>query len=482
MSSGEPPTGGWQVAGLRRSRAATVPPVESSELSSERSRENAEAGFDAWQALATWLREGRIERGLSIADVARTTKIQARILEELEAGRAEELPADVFVRGFIRNYARCVGLSEAEALARYAACGRDVGPVASAAATAVAELYAPTVRKARMSTVVPVAPGSPAAEVHAKGGHTVRRAATSPGIDLRNSRSTSMLAQGSLEIPAARISAQMPVVEPVWLEPAVAAAPVAAEAPAVAVAVEPALSPAVELVAPISSGETPPVGGAVVEVADATSRSSVAERRNKKSRSKRRREEREGRRQRAQTVRPPDELEIFEGVESRASAEPVVASGELSQAAREEARQELVAQPADVTSLASPVVTTEVTTEHELAGASELWVPKMPAAVPPPRRMSTVMPALVIDDADPESASRVQEVRASQIARDPTKRTFLPPILLESQDRTHRQGGLTLAVIILLIAATLTLSYLMRSPGSGGGGVTRVDGAPTLVG
>lgn len=482
MSSGETPTGGWQVAGLRRSRAATVPPVETSEFSPEHSRDSADAGFDAWQSLATWLREGRIERGLSIADVARTTKIQARILEELEAGRAEELPADVFVRGFIRNYARCVGLSEAEALARYAACGRDVGPVASAAATAVAELYAPTVRKARMSTVVPVAPGSPAAEVHAKGGHTVRRAATSPGIaDLRSSRSTSMLAQGSLELPTARISAQMPVVEPVWLEPAVPAAQ-AAEAQAVAVAVEPsvvapAVAPVAETIASAaeepSSSEAEVVAGPVSagEAADSASRS--AERRGKKSRSKRRREEREGRRLRAQTVRPMDELEIFETVESRANLEPVAASGELSAGAR----QELAAEPADVV-VSSPVVAAEL----EPSAASELWVPKMPAAVPPPRRLSTVMPALVIDDADPESASRVQEVRASQISRDPTKRTFLPPILLESQDRTHRQGGLTLAVIILLIAATLTLSYLMRSPGAGGGGVTRVDGAPTLVG
>ncbi|HRC57484.1 MAG TPA: helix-turn-helix transcriptional regulator, partial [Kofleriaceae bacterium] len=142
----------------------------------------ADSQFDAWQSLAAWLRDGRLERGLSVADVARTTKIQARILEDLEAGHPEELPADVFVRGFVRNYARCVGLSEAEALARYAACGRDVGPVASPAATAVAELYAPVARKSRMSTVVPVAPGSSAAEVHAHGGQTIRRAATSPGI------------------------------------------------------------------------------------------------------------------------------------------------------------------------------------------------------------------------------------------------------------------------------------------------------------
>lgn len=424
-------------------------------------------GFDAWQSLATWLREGRIERGLSVADVARTTKIQARILEEIEAGRSDELPADVFVRGFIRNYARCVGLSESEALARYAACGRDVGPVATAAATAVAELYAPTVRKARMSTVVPVAPGSPAAEVHAKGGHTLRRAATSPGIaELRSSRSSH-----SLELATSRSSAQMPAVEPVWLEPAVA------EIPTQPVAVEPVVVATVPVVEPeIVAAAVAPLVGSPAEVVSA--HPVPAERRSKKNRSKRRREERESRevrRERAQTVRPPDELEIFEGVESRA-ADACVASGEVAAGDRIEV---VVAAASVVEPVVEPVV------ELEPAVASEPWVPRMPAAAPPPRRLSTAMPALVIDDADPESASRVQEVRASQRSRetrDPTRRTFLPPILLESQDRTHRQGGLTLAVIILLIAATLTLSYLMRSPGSGGGGVTRVEAAPTLLG
>ena len=40
------------------------------------------------------------------------------------------------------------------------------------------------------------------------------------------------------------------------------------------------------------------------------------------------------------------------------------------------------------------------------------------------------------------------------------------------EDRSARQGGLTLAVILLLIAATLTLSYLMRRPSASGDGMT----------
>src|SRR3954469_22399867 len=89
--------------------------------------------IDARTSLALWLRAGRAHRGMSLDDVAKVTKIQPRILERLEAGKLDGLPADVFVRGFVRSFARCVGLEEAEALRRYAACGlASVAPVAAA--------------------------------------------------------------------------------------------------------------------------------------------------------------------------------------------------------------------------------------------------------------------------------------------------------------------------------------------------------------
>nr|MBA3454962.1 helix-turn-helix domain-containing protein [Deltaproteobacteria bacterium] len=77
---------------------------------------------DARMSLAMWLRAGRSQRKLSLEDVARITKIQVRILERIEAGTikpGDGMPADVFVRGFVRSVARCVGLDEAEALRRY---------------------------------------------------------------------------------------------------------------------------------------------------------------------------------------------------------------------------------------------------------------------------------------------------------------------------------------------------------------------------
>ena len=65
------------------------------------------------------LRRAREERALTLGDVAATTKVPRSSLELLEAGDLGALPAEVFVRGFIRSYARAVGMNEVEPLALY---------------------------------------------------------------------------------------------------------------------------------------------------------------------------------------------------------------------------------------------------------------------------------------------------------------------------------------------------------------------------
>jgi cytoskeletal protein RodZ len=62
------------------------------------------------------LRRAREKRRLSLRDVAGATKIPHSTLELIEAGNIDALPADVFVRGFIRSYARAVGTDENEPL------------------------------------------------------------------------------------------------------------------------------------------------------------------------------------------------------------------------------------------------------------------------------------------------------------------------------------------------------------------------------
>src|SRR5258708_4539259 len=93
--------------------------------------------IDPRVALAVWLKSARARRRMSVDDVARVTKIQPRFLEKLEAGGVcageNGMPAEVFVRGFVRSFARCVGLDESEALERYQAIERGGGVQAARA-------------------------------------------------------------------------------------------------------------------------------------------------------------------------------------------------------------------------------------------------------------------------------------------------------------------------------------------------------------
>jgi cytoskeleton protein RodZ len=64
--------------------------------------------------LGQQLREAREARGLSIEDVAQGTRIRAAYIRALEEERFADLPAPVYVRGFLRNYATFLGLDAEE--------------------------------------------------------------------------------------------------------------------------------------------------------------------------------------------------------------------------------------------------------------------------------------------------------------------------------------------------------------------------------
>jgi transcriptional regulator with XRE-family HTH domain len=64
----------------------------------------------------TVLREARERRRVSLADISQQTKVSVSALQLLEAGKFADLPHETFVRGFIRSYARTVGISHVEAL------------------------------------------------------------------------------------------------------------------------------------------------------------------------------------------------------------------------------------------------------------------------------------------------------------------------------------------------------------------------------
>jgi len=65
------------------------------------------------------LRREREIRGISLKEIADATKISKRFLEAIERNDHKTLPAPVFTRGFVREYARYVGLNSEEMVNRY---------------------------------------------------------------------------------------------------------------------------------------------------------------------------------------------------------------------------------------------------------------------------------------------------------------------------------------------------------------------------
>lgn len=71
------------------------------------------------ESLGEFLRSERERRGLSIEQVASATKISQRVLYALESDHYSDLPALPFVRGFVKNYAKFIGLDGNQVLARF---------------------------------------------------------------------------------------------------------------------------------------------------------------------------------------------------------------------------------------------------------------------------------------------------------------------------------------------------------------------------
>ena len=70
-------------------------------------------------------RKARETKELSLDDVSNVTKIGTRMLQAIEEENFEQLPGGVFNRGFIRAYAKHLGLDSEEAVNDYLACLRQ---------------------------------------------------------------------------------------------------------------------------------------------------------------------------------------------------------------------------------------------------------------------------------------------------------------------------------------------------------------------
>ncbi|MFT3700665.1 MAG: helix-turn-helix transcriptional regulator [Kofleriaceae bacterium] len=458
-----------------------------------------------------WLRAGRAQRNLTLDDVARVTKIQPRILQKIEAGNLEGLPAEVFVRGFIKSFARAVGLSETEAVERYgqAAAAVKLGGTSSVARAFVETLVAApvsmSVTKAGAPTLLqaPVVPPlpeilpeasmelepikleEPSIEIAIETVSEPIAATTSSSTSTSTTTQTTVV-ESKIEVVEAapaevveaaptkkkrsRKKAAAGTTPPrsqrkkknavVGLEAAptsgivadavaVAVNDHAVSEPAIVMSTEPAL--ATEIAAEIAA---PAIEEKAIEVIDHTASPSGA-------------------------AASPGEARLVDASNAAddlfAPADGIVIDQDLAEGSEphvsgpvEKIEPEVVADAGDDVVTSAPI---------------DIWKPTMPPVAPsvPWKRPTSsqkvvpayTMPSLVIDDADPDTADRQRDDREQ--SKGPHRVSFLPPILLDREDKSTRQGGLTLAVILLLIAATLTLSYLMRRPSVSGDGVTNVE-------
>jgi cytoskeletal protein RodZ len=75
-----------------------------------------------------WLRQQREIREMTLREISDVTKISLRYLEALEQNRFEALPAQVFAKGFLREYARYVGLDPDEVVNYFMVARQELEP------------------------------------------------------------------------------------------------------------------------------------------------------------------------------------------------------------------------------------------------------------------------------------------------------------------------------------------------------------------
>ena len=72
------------------------------------------------ESVGEFFRQVRETKGLTLDEVASKTRIRSDFVQALEEGNFAKLPDQVFARGFVRSYARSLGLDEEDAIHRFA--------------------------------------------------------------------------------------------------------------------------------------------------------------------------------------------------------------------------------------------------------------------------------------------------------------------------------------------------------------------------
>jgi cytoskeleton protein RodZ len=188
-------------------------------------------------SLGPYLSGLRQERGLSIEEMARVTRVASSYLEALEREDFAALPAPVFTKGYIRAFCQVVGVPPDEALTRYAEGAGVPMPAAPAAAARPPLRTAVNDGRGRETLLVSF----------------VLLAAFGLALFVV----TLFLQSGRPDGPARRAGPPAPAIEPRPL-PAATTIPPGTLLPSAAIPSEPAASPA----APLPAAPAPRVGGA----------------------------------------------------------------------------------------------------------------------------------------------------------------------------------------------------------------------------
>jgi cytoskeleton protein RodZ len=88
-----------------------------------------EPAGDSQGAIGAMLRNARTRRNLQIEQVAKELHLDARIINAIEHDDQAALPEPIFVQGYLRAYARLVGLPADELVRRYSAQGPTPPPL-----------------------------------------------------------------------------------------------------------------------------------------------------------------------------------------------------------------------------------------------------------------------------------------------------------------------------------------------------------------
>ena len=83
-----------------------------------------QARTDPLPSFGEQLRQARESQNITLQEIAATTKISSRALQALESEQFDQLPGGIFNKGFVRAYARYVGLDEEKMLAAYMAVAK----------------------------------------------------------------------------------------------------------------------------------------------------------------------------------------------------------------------------------------------------------------------------------------------------------------------------------------------------------------------